>query len=124
MEPWMVPKEWNAMGCGAYKSEFDCVSGLGQANANAAFQQHWQNFITEEDFIQMNSYGINTVRIPVGYWMLESLVYADSEHFPQGGFPYLERVVGWAKKYNTYVVLDLHGAPVSSSCLTHPARCK
>lgn len=59
-------------------------------------------------------------------------VYLDSEHFPQGGLGYLERLVGWASDAGLYIscvsisiyiltkikflinlsiVLDLHGAP-------------
>ena len=36
-EPWIAKPAWPAMGCGSYASEFDCVSGLGQTAANAAF---------------------------------------------------------------------------------------
>jgi len=59
---------------------------------------------------QMVSYGLNTVRIPVGYWFLESIV-DKSEHFAQGGELYLDQVVGWAKDAGLYVIIDLHGAP-------------
>lgn len=58
----------------------------------------------------MVSYGLNTVRIPVGYWFLESIV-DKSEHFPQGGEKYLDQVVGWAKDAGLYVIIGLHGAP-------------
>jgi len=111
VEPWMMSSEWAAMGCSAYQSEFDCVSGIGQAAANKAWASHWSTWITEEDFFDMNGWGINTVRIPLGYWIMESIVYTDSEHFPQGGLTYLTQVVGWAAKYGIYVILDLHGAP-------------
>lgn len=59
----------------------------------------------------MASFGLNAIRIPVGYWMLESLVYSDSEHFPQGGFAYLERLCGWASDAGFFIMIDLHGAP-------------
>ena len=75
------------------QSEFDCVSSLGQTNANAAFQNHWNTWIVQSDISQMVSYGLNTIRVPVGYWMREDIVYADSEHFPQGGLTYLDRLV-------------------------------
>ena len=110
-EPWMASNEWNNMGCGPYKSEFDCVVGLGQDRANAAFQNHWNTWITQADIAQMKGYGINTIRIPLGYWLLETILYKDSEHFPQGAFPYLERVCEWAAQAGFYIILDLHGAP-------------
>lgn len=107
----MASSAWSSIGCSSQKSEFDCVSYLGQSAANAAFQSHWESWITQDDITEMQSYGLNTVRIPVGYWMYEDLVYSDSEHFPQGGLAYLEKVVGWASDAGFYIILDLHGAP-------------
>lgn len=111
VEPWMMNDEWNAMGCGGQKSEFDCVLKLGQAAANTAFRGHWNRWIIKSDITEIASLGLNTVRIPLGYWIYEAIVYSDSEHFPQGGFTYLERVCGWAKEAGLYIILDLHGAP-------------
>jgi len=115
IEPWMMTSEWQAMGCGAYDSEFDCVAGLGQHKADLAFRKHWNTWITQADFAEMKSYGINTVRIPLGYWMKESLVYRDSEHFATGAFRYLERAVGWARDAGIYVILDLHVSKILMS---------
>ncbi|CAG8961548.1 hypothetical protein HYFRA_00013966 [Hymenoscyphus fraxineus] len=109
-EPWMVSKTWASMGCGNYSTEFDCVVGLGQDAANKAFQGHWSTWITQKDIEEIVSVGLNTIRIPLGYWLVESLVW-DNEFFPQGAFPYLERIVGWASDAGLYVVLDLHAAP-------------
>ncbi|TID20522.1 glycoside hydrolase family 5 protein [Venturia nashicola] len=110
LEPWMASKEWSIMGCNGTNSEFDCVSKLGQAVADSAFQAHWARFITKNDVIEMKSLSLNTIRIPVGFWMMESLVDA-SESFPRGGIKYLEKVCGWAADYGIYVIIDLHGAP-------------
>jgi hypothetical protein len=111
IEPWMVPDEWEKMGCGNAASEWDCVSALGQSQANTVFQSHWGSWITQSDISEMQSYGLNTIRIPVGYWMDESLVYADSEHFPQGGLHYLSQLCGWASDAGFYIIIDMHGAP-------------
>ncbi|KAL5392764.1 hypothetical protein DPSP01_000464 [Paraphaeosphaeria sporulosa] len=112
VEPWMMGQAWNDMGCGDQKSEFDCVLKLGQDGADAAFKQHWDTWITEEDLDKMKEYGINAIRVPVGYWMVEELV-DQSEHFPRGGLEYLDRLAGWAASRNMYMNLDLHGAPYS-----------
>jgi hypothetical protein len=110
-EPWIAETAWSDMGCGGQKSEFDCVSSLGQAKANSAFASHWSSWITQDDIAEMVSYGLNTIRVPVGYWMREDLVYSDSEHFPQGGLQYLENLCGWASDAGLYIIIDLHGAP-------------
>ncbi|KAJ2903926.1 putative endo-beta-1,6-glucanase [Zalerion maritima] len=109
-EPWIASNTWSSM-CGDANSEFDCVMSLGQDAANTAFQNHWGSWITESDFNEMANYGINTVRIPLGYWMKEDLVYSDSEYFPQGGVEYLKQVCGWASDRGFYIILDHHGAP-------------
>ena len=111
IEPWMANDEWNSMGCGSTSSEFDCVSKLGQAQANKVWATHWSTWTTQEDISKMKSYGLNAIRIPVGYWIREDLVYSDSEHFPQGGLHYLEQICGWASDAGFYIIIDLHGAP-------------
>lgn len=111
MEPWMASDEWNSMGCGGQASEFDCVNKLGQAQANAVWAKHWSTWTTKDDIAQMKSYGLNAIRIPVGYWIREDLVDTNSEHFPQGGLHYLEQICGWASDAGFYIIIDLHGAP-------------
>jgi len=102
VEPWMMNQEWQEMGCGRYKSEAECVAGLGQTAADKTFENHWKSWITENDFKQMTQYGINTIRIPIGYWMKEDEVL-DNETFPKGGFEYFQKVAGYAAKYNIYI---------------------
>ena len=111
LEPWMASDEWNSMGCSGQASEFDCVNKIGQAQANAVWAKHWSTWTTKDDIAQMKLYGLNTIRIPVGYWIREDLVYSNSEHFPQGGLHYLEQICGWASDAGLYIIIDLHGAP-------------
>jgi len=66
LENWLANDVFSGLGCNA-KSEFDCVSSLhDQAKANAGFRRHWDTWVTAADFKQMVSYGLNTVRIPIG----------------------------------------------------------
>lgn len=89
------------MGCGSTTTEFDCVNYLGQAKANAAFQKHWGSWITKADIQLMASYGLNTIRIPVGYWIFKNLKYS-SEHFPEGQLPYLTSVCSMPIRFPLY----------------------
>lgn len=86
--PWLAASEWGRMGCGPYVSEFDCISALGQSRANAVIQNHWNSWTTKDDITQMQSYGRNTIQIPVGYWLMEDIIY-EGKHFPRGGLQYL-----------------------------------
>ena len=112
IEPWMANDEWYGMGCSDEQaSEFDCVAKLGQDEADRVWDKHWSTWTTKDDIAKMKEFGLNAIRIPVGYWIREDLVYRDSEHFPNGGLRYLEQICGWASDAGFFIVIDLHGAP-------------
>lgn len=113
-EAWMMNDEWNSMGCGGYNDEFQCVQGLGQAKADAAFQKHWGSWITQDDINQIKKAGLNTIRIPLGFWIDESLVQS-GELFPRGGLNYLEKICDMASSAGLYIILGLHAAPGGQS---------
>lgn len=81
-EPWIDSQEWANTGCEGGKSELDCVMNKGQDIADKNFQAHWKRWINQTDLDEMLSYGLNTIRLPLGYWLKEDLV-DDSEHFPK-----------------------------------------
>lgn len=66
--------------------------------------EHYESFITEKDFEELAGWGIDHVRIPVDYDLLE-----DEKGVPTSyGLDYLERAVRWCDKYHFNMVLDLH----------------
>lgn len=106
VEPWMMSGEWSGtMGCSGAVSEWDCVKALGQQAADKKFAAHWASWINETDFNQMVQYGLNTVRVPVGYWMKEDLVRS-GEYFPKGGLQALLKLCGWAADRGIFVILE------------------
>lgn len=114
IEPWMAYDEFSSMGCGELQDETSCVSKLGQETADVVFARHWDTWTTQDDIAKIVKFGLNVIRIPVGFWMREDLVHA-WEHFPRGGLAYLDRLVGWAADAGLYVIIDLHGAPGSQA---------
>lgn len=104
-EPWIDSEEWSRMGCDGQRSEFDCVMNQGQDAANSAFQSHYDSWITDGDLDEMKSYGLNTIRVPLGYWLKEDLVDS-SEHFPRGGLDRLTSFVGAAAERGFYLILE------------------
>ncbi|KAI8630464.1 glycoside hydrolase family 5 protein [Xylariaceae sp. FL1651] len=116
-EPFFMATEWAKMGCGESKSEFDCMrdhySGSNRAAGNAAFQQHWATWITPATVQSVHDVGLNTIRIPIGYWSYTAIVDTASEPFADGNLmlPYLDAVVQKAADLGIYVIIDLHGAP-------------
>ncbi|KAJ3299654.1 hypothetical protein HK104_007873 [Borealophlyctis nickersoniae] len=115
IEPWMLPNEWASMGGSGSCSEFDLWS-KNLPGTPAAFKKHWETWVTIDDIYNLvYDYGINTFRIPLGYWIVEELTYygdgSGREPFPLGGYPYLLRVLSWIKGAGANAILVLHGAP-------------
>ncbi|KAK4699199.1 glucan endo-1,6-beta-glucosidase, partial [Phenoliferia sp. Uapishka_3] len=108
-EPWMMAAEWSRMGCGDQQSEFDCMKN--NETAQEGFTSHYDTWITQADIKKIASMKLNTIRIPLGYWLVESTVDRTSEYFATGGFYYLRRLCNWAAEAGLHVILDFHGAP-------------
>ncbi|KAM0258942.1 hypothetical protein ACHAQJ_003598 [Trichoderma viride] len=117
-EPWMMNNTWtNELKCGNSASEFDCMldhySGSNRAAGNAVFQTHWGSWITPDTVQSVHDVGLNTIRIPIGYWSYTAIVDTASEPFADGDLmlPFLDAVVQKAADLGIYVIIDLHGAP-------------
>ncbi|CAE6429665.1 unnamed protein product [Rhizoctonia solani] len=81
-------------------------------------------WFTEKDVDAIVAAGLNTVRIPVGYWIVESLVDRSTEYYPRGGMKYLKKGLGWFKQKGIHVMLDHHALPgVSSANQMYAGRC-
>ncbi|TFK80755.1 glycoside hydrolase family 5 protein [Polyporus arcularius HHB13444] len=117
LEPWMLPQEWSDMGgdsncCSdCIGSEFSFVQAKGQSTADEKFKTHWSTWFTQHDVDALSAAGINTVRIPLGYWIVERLVDRKSEYFPRGGIVHLQRGVKMLKEAGISVILDHHALP-------------
>ena len=76
---------------------------IGPQEAEKFWQTYRDAYVTEDDMRFLHEAGLNSIRIPLHY-----------KFFTPGneeGFQRLDRVVGWAKKYGLYVILDMHCAP-------------
>lgn len=66
-------------------------------------KEHLDSFITEKDFATVSEWGLDHIRIPFDYNIIEK----DGE-FIEDGFGYLDNAVQWCEKYGLNLVLDLH----------------
>lgn len=118
LESWMVP---SLFACAAQPavSELDVANGWG-GSARALLERHWDTWITEKDFQWMASIGINTVRLPLGYWHLPTehtsgTPYESVGHIYEGAWLRVIRTVSIAAEHGIGVLIDLHGAPGSQN---------
>jgi glucan 1,3-beta-glucosidase len=114
-ENWMNPSLFSCA-TGPKASELDVAAGWDNPKSSrSVLEKHWDTWITEDDFAWLQKTGINTVRIPIGYWTLGSQ-YCQGTAFEQvasvyeHSWPRLLRAIDWAAKYKIGVLVDLHGA--------------
>lgn len=74
-----------------------------------ASKEHFDSFITEADIAQIASWGMDHVRLPIDYMVLED----DDRPFEykEEGFFYVDQCIDWCEKHNLNIILDLHRAP-------------
>ncbi|KAL5731352.1 hypothetical protein ACHQM5_004090 [Ranunculus cassubicifolius] len=95
-----------------YHGEYQLTNGWG-AKAKDILKEHRDNFITEDDFKFMSEHGLNTVRIPVGWW-----IYMDPNPpapYVGGSLAALDNAFKWAQNYNMKCIINLHAAPGSQT---------
>ena len=68
-------------------------------------KKHRDTYVTEVDFQNIAAHGLNTVRIPVPYF-----IFGDREPY-SGCIEYLDKAFDWAGKYGLKILIDLHTAP-------------
>ena len=82
---------------------------LGEAAEHAFWDAYMDAYLAEEDFAYLRSLGFNHVRVAFGYRHFES-DRRPYEHL-EAGFGLLDRLIGWCRNHDLYVLLDLHAAP-------------
>lgn len=111
LEPWITPSIFQKYG-GSVVDEY--TLGQQDPNAKSVLEAHWSSWVTLGDFqkIANSGKGINTVRIPIGYWAFQKY---DNDPYVQGAKDYLSQALDWASQTGLSVLIDLHGAPLSQN---------
>ncbi|KAK7686302.1 hypothetical protein QCA50_010526 [Cerrena zonata] len=117
LEAWMLPQEWLNMGGQQCNDCSQCIASefaFAQAypkTVDGIFDKHWSTWFTQDDINQLKENGINTVRIPLGYWIVEPLVDRKTEFFPRGGIKQLKRGLQQLRDAGIAAILDHHALP-------------
>eukprot|EP01012_Entosiphon_sulcatum_P062793 TRINITY_DN893_c0_g2_i1.p2 TRINITY_DN893_c0_g2~~TRINITY_DN893_c0_g2_i1.p2 ORF type:complete len:389 (+),score=88.10 TRINITY_DN893_c0_g2_i1:86-1252(+) len=119
LESWITPSLFQQNGVAAGQGTWEFCQQLGKAKCQAALNAHYDAWLQEDDLRALSQGGITHLRIPVGYWLVD---IQPDEPFVDGAWPYLERALGWCRKYNLKALIDLHGAPGSQNGNDHSGR--
>ena len=78
---------------GGWLSQFD-----------APTKEHFDTFITEEDIRRIAGMGLDHVRVPVDYTVIETEDGVPKEE----GYQYIDRCVRWCRENGLHMIIDMH----------------
>ena len=113
LEKWIKPSLFEGE---TAEDEYTLCQSWGREKAAARLKQHRETWITAGDFAWMKARGINSVRLPVGYWVAE-----ENPPFITGQET-MDLAFRLAKANGMSVLLDLHGVPGSQNGWDHSGR--
>ncbi|TXT13576.1 hypothetical protein VHUM_00943 [Vanrija humicola] len=120
-EPFIVPalyEKYQNVTPNAF-DEYTLSQCMGE-NLAVEMEQHYATFITEQDFAEIAGAGLNWVRIPIGYWAVDTEF---GEPFLKGvSWTYFLKAIDWARKYGLRIVMDFHGLPGSQNGWNHSGK--
>ncbi|KAJ9115610.1 hypothetical protein QFC20_000935 [Naganishia adeliensis] len=118
LEPFITPWLFENLD-GSIVDEYTFAQNQDRGAAANALRNHWDTWITEDDFRQIRDAGLNHVRLPIGFWAFD---VSGGEPYIQGAKDYLYRAINWARQYGIKVIIDVHGAPGSQNGFDNSGR--
>jgi len=117
MEPWITPSMFEKPELKDQAiDEYTFAHYLGYEMAKQLLTQHWDTWYTRDDFARIKQLGLNTVRLPVGYW-------AFGDYPPMvANVAYVDAAAKWCDELGLGMLIDLHGAPGSQNGFDNSGR--
>ncbi|KAL4124246.1 hypothetical protein PRIC2_010083 [Phytophthora ramorum] len=132
---WLVAEHWMTADAAFWNGVDDRFANSGEYTAitkaaspdsiRSKLKDHHANFISEDDIEQIAAAGLNTVRVPLGFWLLgydkhDLSSQHEWEAYTRGTLVYLDQLIrSWAKKHNVAVLVSLHAAKGSQNGADH-----
>lgn len=66
--------------------------------------EHYSTFITIEDIKEIVTYGVDHVRLPIDYNVIQN----EDGTFIESGFGYIDKCLEWCNSFGCNIVIDLH----------------
>lgn len=117
---WLVLEKWMSPGLFAgttAEDEYYLPRQLSPEVYEARIKMHRSEYITERDFATVKRIGLNTIRIPIPYF-----IFGDRPPFI-GCIEELDKAFNWAEKYGLKILIDLHTAPLSQNGFDNGGIC-
>ncbi|KAH4162701.1 hypothetical protein HBI62_140390 [Parastagonospora nodorum] len=120
IEPFITPSFFENYGSKeGIVDEWTLMTKLG-SRAKDTMEKHYATFITKKTFSDIRAAGMDHVRFPFGYWIVQN--FGDEPYVAQVSWRYLLRGIEYCRQNGLRVNLDLHGAPGSQNGWNHSGR--
>ena len=106
LEKWMNPALFEGTKA---EDEYYLPTQISPEVYEARIKIHRSEYITERDFVTIKRMGMDSVRIPVPYF-----IFGDRKPFI-GCIEELDKAFNWAEKYGLQILIDLHTVPLSQN---------
>ena len=106
LEKWMNPALFEGT---TAEDEYYLPRQLSPEVYEARIKIHRSEYITERDFVTIKKMSLESVRIPVPYF-----IFGDRKPFI-GCIEELDKAFNWAEKYGLTILIDLHTVPMSQN---------
>jgi hypothetical protein len=111
LEKWMNPVLFEGL---EYQKkplddEYDLAHFAPENEKLNRLKAHRENYITPDDFRRIKSWGMNSIRLPVPFF-----VFGDYPPYI-GCIEYIDKAMDWAQVYGLSVLIDVHTAPDSQN---------
>ncbi|KAJ2453613.1 Glucan 1,3-beta-glucosidase 3 [Coemansia sp. RSA 2336] len=114
LEPWIATNLYKDYQQHNPEAECDLLECMGD-EACEKMEAHWNSWLQRADFEKMASMGINSVRLPVGYWVLgrhfTTEKYAVHASVYDSALAHIGRIISWAAEFDVGVLVDIHALP-------------
>lgn len=85
------------------------INAFGKENALKFWRKFYKVFVDDADFKFLKHLGINALRIPFNYRLIED--DQNPYSYKDDGFNEIDRILELCDKYELFILLDLHAAP-------------
>lgn len=131
---WLVAEHWITWDAPLWKDipseiigkgEFALMQHLGHEEGDLRFHNHRSTWITVDDIKEIKQRGLNTVRVPVGFWIIgydpaDDTNSKQCEAFAPNSLCFLDLLINdWCLRYKIAVIVDIHAAKGSQNGMEH-----
>lgn len=96
----------------------ELISIHGVKRSRSLLENHWRNYMGEEDWMWLQQHNITLIRVPIGYWIVKGGSFCSGTDFDEISSVYKNAwsifkmyYIAAAQKYNISVLVDYHVYP-------------